>query len=90
MTIKTNNVPRLILDSYELTAAECDEFDYMDWTTLETARFVRFKGQIYDLAQFMVSPLKPWDGYRSDSWFSGILVRYCEDADYVIMATFYD
>ena len=35
MKIITNNVPRPILDSYELTPAERAEFDYMDWGALD-------------------------------------------------------
>ena len=31
------------------------------------------------------SPLLAWDGYQSDSYFSGIAVRYCEDYERVIV-----
>ena len=31
------------------------------------------------------SPLLNWDGYQSDSMFSGIVVRYCEDYERVIV-----
>lgn len=32
--VKTNNVPRNVIDGYELTAAEQTEFDYLDWSSL--------------------------------------------------------
>ena len=31
------------------------------------------------------SPLLNWDGYQSDSYFSGIVLRYCEDYDRVVV-----
>lgn len=99
-TIKTNNVPRLLLDACELTAKERADFDYLDWSAIDdgsdSATFIRYRGVTYDLGEFMTtsgmpdfSPIKRWDGYHSDSFFSGILIKYCQDADYVIMATYY-
>jgi hypothetical protein len=100
VTIKTNNVPRFTIDAWELTPDERKEFDYLNWSAIEdgsdSATFFRYKGQLYDLGEFMhtrglpeFSPLVKWDGYLSDSFFSGILVRYCEDHESVIVATFY-
>jgi hypothetical protein len=101
LTIITNHVPRLVTDAYELTAAERDEFDYLDWQAIDrgedSASFVRYKGELIDLGDFDGTtytfpadhPFKSWDGYRSDSFFSGILVRYCEDHDHVIVARYY-
>ena len=31
------------------------------------------------------SPLLNWDGYQSDSMFSGIVLRYCDDYERVIV-----
>jgi hypothetical protein len=102
LTIKTNNVPRLVIDAYELTIEERLEFDYLDWNAIETgsdsATFFRYKGQLYDLGEFQTtsgmpdfSPLRQWDGYLSDSFFSGIVVRFMpeSDWDHVIVGTFY-
>ncbi len=99
LRIVTNNVPRDVVEAYELTAAERAEFDYMDWDAIErgedSASFFRYKGTTYDLGEFLrwdgvpFSPLARWDGYQSDSFFSGILVRYCEDFERVIVATYF-
>lgn len=97
VTIKTNNVPRNITDAYELSAAERAEFDYLNWDAIDSgsdsASFVRFKGELYDLGEFMVSTnpeLSHWDGHRSDSFFSGLVIRFDRnDADKVIVGTFY-
>ena len=34
MRIKTNNVPRPVLDASELSIAEQADFDYLDWSAL--------------------------------------------------------
>lgn len=54
MNIKTNNQPRDIIHHYELTDKEKKELDYIDWDT-EGDDFTgfRYKGQIYDLGEFV-------------------------------------
>lgn len=99
MRVKTNNVPRDVVDAWELTADERAQFDYLDWPAIEagsdSASFIRFRGELHDLGEFQVwdNPASPtrerWDGYRSDSFFSGLVVRYCEDHERVIVGTFY-
>ena len=90
MTIKTNNVPRYVLYWYELTDAERAEFDYLDSDDAQaSASFFRHRGSVYDLGEFMVSSIKGWDGIRSDSYFSGILIRYVEDYERIVVATYY-
>lgn len=61
----------------------------------DSATFFRYRGQLYDLSQFsrIIPPgsqilhpmecsspdLQGWDGYTSDSFFSGMVVRYPHD-----------
>jgi hypothetical protein len=101
MTIITNNVPRYVIEAYELTDAERKEFDYFNWEAIErgeeSASFFRYKGQVYDLGEFdygygmpVDSPLRKWNGHLLDSFFSGIVVRYVNDCfDTVIVGRFY-
>lgn len=103
MTIKTNNVPRNVLQWFDLTVAErgSGDFDYLDTVDAQaSASFFRYRGTVYDLSEFMyidktVAPhpqrqgWEDWDGYHSDSFFSGLLVRYVEDCERVIVATYY-
>lgn len=97
VTIRTNNVPRDTVEAHELTAKERAEFDYLDWPAIEagdaSATFMRFKGQVYDLGEFMRCPdtawFKGWDGYHSDSAFSGVLVRYVDNFERVIVAQYF-
>jgi hypothetical protein len=99
LTVITNNVPRDIIEAYELSARERAKFDYLDWQAIErgedSASFFRFKGDIYDLGEFerwsgpAFSPLAKWDGHRSDTFFSGLVVRYCDDHERIIVGRFY-
>lgn len=54
LTIVTNNVPRDILDAFELSETERAEFDYLDWAAIDEGRdsrsFVRYKGELIDLS----------------------------------------
>lgn len=97
--IRTNNVPRDVINAWELTPAERAEFDYLDWEAIDDGRdscdFVRYRGQLYDLSEFsrIIPPgserchpmecaepaFQGWDGYASDSYFSGILIRWARD-----------
>ena len=99
LEIVTNNVPREVITGFELTDEERSEFDYISQDDLPGREFVRYKGQVYDLDEFTRCTLNgfdqdawnKWDGYFSDSAFSGILVRYCY-GDYigcVVMGTYY-
>jgi len=95
MNIITNNQPRYLLDFDELTDKEQEDIDIsVDyWSEVD---FVRYKGTVYNLDEFTVpsnaSPdvLKAWDGFLSDSFFSGILVKWSEDGEQVIMGRYYD
>lgn len=101
MIIKTNNVPRDVLYWWELTDAERAEFDYLDSETSQSAAsFFRYRGAVYDIGELIridktVAPhpqrqgWEKWDGYHSDSFFSGMLVRYVQDCERVIVATYY-
>lgn len=96
VTIKTNNVPRQLIFGYELSEKEKADFDYIE--DIEAHDFLKYKGEIYDPSDFMyINPSKEclpkgfekWDGYVSDSFFSGILIKYCNDFESVIVATYY-
>lgn len=96
LTIKTNNVPRPIIRAWVLTNKEREEFDYLDWAAIDDGRddadFFRYKGQLYDLGEFMRTPnsgdFDSWDGYRSDSFFSGLLVKFANDFEDVIVGRY--
>ena len=90
MRIITNNQPRQLIYGYELTEKQRQDFDYLE--DIDGNNFVKYKGNIYDVSEFMsthnMDSLKGWDGYSSDSFFSGILIKYI-DSDTVIVGRYY-
>lgn len=88
----TNNKPRQTIYGYQLTDKQKQDFDYID--DIDNHDFVMYKGNVLDVNEFMrvdnnSEHFKDWDGYSSDSFFSGTLIKYCDDTDYVIMGWFY-
>lgn len=100
LKIVTNNVPRDVVEAYELSADERTDFDYLDWSAIDEGRdsgsFVRYRGELYDLSEFTAwdNPASPtrdrrWDGVRADTFFSGLVVRYCDDHERVVVGRCY-
>lgn len=98
MQIITNNKPRHIIYGFELSDKEKEQFDYLD--NIDECSFFRYKGEIYNLGEFMridkviaPHPQRPgwenWQGYSSDSYFSGVLVRYTSDNESVIVGCYF-
>ena len=97
VTIRTNNQPRPIISARELTEKERMEFDYLNLESGEGS-FFRYKGQVYDLGEFVRvesnacehnAPFQAWHGVQSDSYFSGILVRYTDNYESVIVGQYF-
>ncbi len=102
LKIVTNNHARPVISGFELTEAEAKEFDYMDDVT--EGSFVRYKGSVYDLNEFSrVIPhgsqrnhpmdtdnpaFAGWSGYMSESFFSGLLIRYTNGFESVVVARY--
>ena len=87
MQIITNNQPRDLISWYDLTEKEQADFDY-----IEDGEFsgFRYKGQVYDLGEFMrcpdsVNDFSDWNGISYDTFFSGVLVKYTNDFESVIV-----
>lgn len=101
ITIRTNNVPRFTIDAWEFTEKDRKEFDYLDWKGIDegtdSATFFRYKGQLYDMNEFMRcnnlpadNPLSKWHGYYADSFFSGIVIKFPDkDYDSIIVAQYF-
>lgn len=74
IVITTNNVPRDVIDAWQLTTDERAEFDFIDWDAVEDGRdspeFFRYRGQLYYLESEGRPEFAPgWHGYLSDSFF---------------------
>ena len=103
MNITTNNKMRPILYWHDLTAVEQNEFDWVTGDIQNSVRFVRYKGDVYPLEEFMPLRTKStdlangldrepelanWQCSRSDSYFSGLLIRYDEDGENVVVGRY--
>jgi hypothetical protein len=92
MDIKSNYRYRNLLDWEELSVKEKKEFSHTD---RELDTYVRYKKQIYLLNDFTAivnnSPFDSikWNGYISDSFFSGVLIKLSNDSNSAILATYY-
>ena len=103
-TIRTNGHWYHTFGWDELTKKERSDFDYMNTEERQqNGVFVRYRGMVYDLNDFMridarIAPhpqrkgWETWHGYHGDSFFSGVLVRWadpshCHD-DRVQLATY--
>jgi hypothetical protein len=91
MKIITNHKPHPILYWDQLSPKEKKEFTF---SNKEESEYFRYRGNIYTLGDFMrcTGPFegKNYDGYLSDSFFSGILIKYTEtnSGQAVICATY--
>ena len=97
LTITTNNQPRDLLYLSDFSEAEQQQIrsDY-DWMRPEdidcSFGFFRYRSSVYHLQDFMRvennDALQGWDGYSSDSYFSGVLIRLAEDCESVVVARY--
>ena len=81
MKIKTETESFEILSAFDLTDEEIGEFDYLEETE---GSFFRYNGNVYDLGEFMRSgdgELSEWDGFCSETAFSGVLVKINHEDD---------
>ena len=99
MKITTNHKFRDLLSFWDLTPKELKDFDYIE--NMEDngiSRFFRYRESVYDANEFMRIPdslhwqggeLINWHGYQSDSYFSGVLIRYSEDYESVKVGSYF-
>lgn len=79
MEVTTNNHWRQILHWHDLTKKEQSELKDSCSTakdTVEDSAFFRYKGQIYDLSDFIRANIVPgWHAVKTSSNFSGMVIK---------------
>jgi hypothetical protein len=96
--ITSNYQRRHLVCFHEIPEKYHSDFDYIEEEEKYNARFFCYRGHCYDIYEFMriETDMMPgpyrmpnyWHGYQSDSFFSGIVVRYCDDYESVIVGLF--
>ena len=99
LEITTNNHPRELLCRADLPAKAAAYFDYVNEEESYSPRFVRYRGEWYDVEDTMSTrellpecghhDLRGWHRYISDTFFSGVVFRYVDDFERVICGRFY-
>ena len=94
LQITTNNHERLFSYRYDVPEKILQEqFDYQDPEETQDG-FFKFKGYWYHLDQFMridqnaPDDFQKWDGYRADSFYSGVLIKCSDDLETYKVATY--
>ena len=90
MQIITNNKPRPMLALYELPPQAQKDFNYILPDDI-SCRFVKYMGAWLDCFDMQVisreqgfSQFSGWHGIASDTFFSGVLVRFVNDNDVIV------
>lgn len=101
LTIITNNVPRPIIRGDELTDFERGRLDYFEGISWEDRTFVNYRSSLTEITEFQIAPhslaAEGWDGYQSDSHWSGLVIRYfdrdgnlIDGGDSVVMGRYFE
>ena len=96
LKITTNWHRRPVIYGYELTEKDYEEFDYLTKDEFLNREFIRYKGELYDMGDVLraegeIAALG-WDGFNSDSFWSGMAFKYdtkydpMDEYGYVIVA----
>ena len=98
MNIETNNQPRQPMSGLTLELFVGDkqaakirrQFDHLTDEEFENDYFITYKGFTYALSDFMRvnaapdSPMYSWHGVVTESYFSGVLIKQCDDGDVIV------
>ena len=90
MKITTDNKWRPLLDRSEVSLKFLE--NELDWCKAETG-YIWYKGWWYHISEFILNTkldieLKDWDGYMSETVFSGVLVKVDRECESVIMGSY--
>ena len=99
MKITTNNKERELLSYWQLSKRELKDFNYIERMEEDgIGRFFRYRGDCYDVSEFDIvqhtqfykeGACENWHGYQSDTYFSGVLIRYSGDFESVIVGRYF-
>jgi hypothetical protein len=96
ITVITNGHVRELISVEQVPVKEQHWFDYITGEDRYSTRIFAYRGSYYDVYEFTCAPTSfptswngagYWDGIQSDSFFSGLVIRwpvdsYCGTTDY--------
>ncbi len=96
LTIKTNNVPRDLLSTFELSSAQYsklrEQFDWMDLDEFDSAMFFEYRGQVLALSDFMRTEgdllAQGWQGILNETFFSGLVIKIVESCERIVVGRY--
>ena len=93
VTINTNHQWRDLTYRSDVPAKVlADQFDYQNPDDVVDGFFC-YRGHWYHLDEFMKvsgnADLKDWDGYSSDSYFSGVVIKLSNDGEQIKIGTYF-
>lgn len=94
ITIKTDRKWKKFKYRHEVPAHILErQFDYLTEDD-ETDGFFEYRECWYHTSEFMhvlkdMTPLEGWDGYKNDSFFSGVVIKLSRDGEEYQVGTFY-
>ena len=94
MNITTNRHWNSFLYGFELTDTQKSDFDYLD--DIDSHEFISYRGMIIDPSEVfpiddtmrLHADFGDWHGYQSDSFFSGIVIKYSDDFEQYQIGTY--
>ena len=97
MNFKTNWHRIPLTHGFQLPAGQRKEFDYLEEDEFAMREFFKYRGVWYDLGNFLRIPegvtnhFEGWEGYSSESFFSGIVIKFVPGTDFeeIVAATYY-
>lgn len=93
LTIQTDHKWKPFLYRYEVPESIlADQFEHLPEDEYGDG-FIRYRGRYYHTSDFMRiehnEDMKDWQGYSSDSYFSGIVVNFSEDGERYQIGRYY-
>jgi hypothetical protein len=95
VTIKTNHQWRELVYRYDVPDEILkSQFDYQDPENILDG-FFKYRGYWYHIDSFMTvqrdapSEFKDWSAYASDSYFSGVVIKFSKDCERIKVGTYF-
>ena len=89
--IVTNGHHRELQCLSDIPAGAAEDFDYIDEEEHYSPRLVQYRGAWYDINDMIVTSqsgqlsLSEWEAYASETFFSGVVVRFVPEEDYEVI-----